>query len=155
MAQVNDKIFEKVKQLAHEVKQELRAKGIVVPVVNPDGSYCFDGFSVKKQTTGFYKVTDIKNRTLVDNLNLPQSAAIIANDLALGKIIDNSIINADAAYGYKLFDCEVYKRGAERARKKDVDKFVYYETRSQIAKAKKLEHKNTILQHFNKLRRLR
>lgn len=155
MAYLSDRLFEKVKNVAKSVKEELRLKGIVLPHQEPDGTYSFDGICVKKDSTGFYKITDKSGKLIVNNINLPQTAALIANGLALGKLLDTSLLNTDANYGYKLFDYDVYKHAAERNRKKDVDKFIYYDTRCKIANAQRKQYKETILKQFEKLRRLR
>ena len=152
MQTLNNKLFEKVEKVAEKVKKEFRSKGIVVPVQKDKHTFIFDRYAVKKKPTGFFCVLDYKNEVVVDNINLPQTAALIANNLALGMFLDSSIIDLDANYGYKEFDSQLYKAACQRQRSKDIDKFIFYDTKYKIAEVKKQDYKKRILTLFDKLR---
>jgi hypothetical protein len=151
----NDQLFRQVEILAKSVKDQLRKKGIVPPSRGNDGSYIFDNYKIKKEKTGFYSILNSKNETVVDKINLPQTAAVLANDLALGKWIDDKLVALDTNYGYKDFDCQVFRSAAARNKKKDFDLAICFETRCKIADSQRKMYKGEIIRQFDKLRRLR
>jgi hypothetical protein len=149
MKKIPDRIYTKFESLAKRVLDDLKAKGHVIPVQQPNGSVKFDKFLVTKNSEGLYSVTGSSIIYQV-NLNLPQSAALIANDLALGRIQDTKIIELDRDYGFKLFEEELYQQASKR-KKNTLDQSIFYETRRQIAKTQKDALKNRILRSFKKL----
>jgi hypothetical protein len=155
MKKSTNDVFLKFEAVAKTVIDDLRSKGFIVPIEQEDGSLKFDNIIVEKTPRGTYSVRhDRNNFAYVEDLNLPQTAVLVANDLALGKIIDNRLIALDAEYGYKLFDQEVYLNAAKR-KKNTLDQIIFYQTRSEISKVKKQEIKNLILRAFKKLSAIR
>lgn len=153
MKKLPNNIFRQVEIVAKTVLSDLKKKGHVVPVEQEDGSLKFDDFVVRKDGQ-HYIILDKKNKVVVDNLNLPQTAALLASGLALGKILDTDIIKLDQEYGFKKFDEEVYYTAAKR-KKNNLDQVIYYETRYQTAKLKRVAVKNRILESFRKLTSIR
>jgi hypothetical protein len=153
MKKIPKNIFNKIEVVAKHVVTDLKNRGYIVPVQQEDGSIKFNSFTVKKNN-GFYSVLGRNNKVVVDSINLPQTAALLANDLALGKLLDKDIVNLDKDYGYKLFDETVYSTAARR-KKNNIDQVIFYETRCEIAKFQKLELKNRILNSFKKLTSIR
>lgn len=149
MKPLPDYIFSKVEHVARKVFDDLRNKGHIMPVKEEDGSIRFDRYVVKKYNN-FYKIFDKNNDIVVDKINLPQSAAIIANKLALGKMLDNETLNLDKAYGYKLFE-EQLNLLAKKRKKNTADDIIYYHTRYEIAKVKREYAKERIMESFRKL----
>lgn len=149
MTKIPANVFNKFELLARSVITDLKNKGYVVPVKQSDGSIRFEKFVVRKNKNGFYSVHG-RQIVYADNINLPQTAAIVANDLALGRILDDKIIRLDRDYGYRLFDEEVFSNAAKR-KKNTLDQEIFYQTRSKIARAQKDEIKGRILQTFKKL----
>jgi hypothetical protein len=154
MKKIPNKLFQKVESLAKTVISDFQRRGYVIPVEQKNGTIKFNSYIVGKNTNGFYRVSDTRNNIYADNLNLVQTAALIANDLALGKILDTAIINIDKTYGYKLFDEQVYETAAKR-KKNTLDQDVFYETRSKIARSQKEHAKQQILSSFRKLTSIR
>jgi len=142
-------IFSQVETVARDVIKNLKNSGYIVPSRLSDGSIRFDNYIVKKENTGFYSVKDINDRIYVENLNLPQTAAVIANNLALGKILDNKLIALDNAYGYKIFDRELFKKNS--LKKNNIDQFIYYKTQMDTAIIKAKYIKDDINRSFLKL----
>ena len=68
--------------------------------------------------TGFYSILNYCNDVVVDYINLPQSAALLANRLALGKYMDDNILIADRSYGHALFEEELHKLHQDDLKKK-------------------------------------
>jgi hypothetical protein len=142
-------VFNQIEIVAKHVIGNLKRRGHVLPTQQKDGSFKYENFVVKKGRTGFYSIS-CRNIVYVDNINLPQTAAVVANGLALGNIINNDIIKLDRDYGYRLFDEELYAAAIKR-KKITLDQEALYETRSYIAKIQKDAIKEKILKSFKKL----
>lgn len=149
MKKIPDRVFSKFETLAKRVLYDLKAKGHIIPVQQSDGSIKFEKFLVTKNKHGLYSVSG-SNIVYQENLNLPQSAALIANDLALGRIQDTKIIELDRDYGFKLFEEQLYQQAGKR-KQNTLDQSIFYETRCSIAKTQKDALKNRILRSFKKL----
>jgi hypothetical protein len=154
MKKIPTKLFQKVEDLAKSVLTDFHRRGYVIPVEQSDGRIKIGAYIVGKNSNGFYSVTDSRNNVYADNLNLKQTAALIANDLALGKILDTAIIDIDKTYGYRLFDQQVYENAAKR-KKNTLDQDVFYETRCNIARVQKEQAKQQIFNLFRKLTSIR
>lgn len=153
MKQVPDQIYKKIVKLSDEVKLEFRRKGFVLPVRNPDGSITLGRYKVVKHKNSYYAIHDFEDEVIVDQINLPQTAAILANGLELGRWIDSQLLQRDRNYGYALFEETLYKRYAEKNMKKDLDRAQVMLTKSHINRIKKESCKREILQSFEKLRK--
>jgi hypothetical protein len=154
MKKIPNKLFQKVESLAKTIITDFQRRGYVIPIEQQDGTIKFNSYIVGKNPNGFYSIRDTKNNIYVDNINLVQTAALIANDLALGKILDKAIIDIDRTYGYKLFDEQVYETAAKR-KKNTLDQDVFYETRCKIARSQKEHAKQQIFNSFRKLTSIR
>jgi hypothetical protein len=156
MKQIPDDIYQRVKQLGINVKEQLKSQGIVVPSKNEDGTTRIGHYTIKKFKNGFYSILNSKNETVVESINLPQTAAIVANRLALGKNIDDDVLTVDRQYGHALFEEELHKTMADRnLRSNNTDRAEILYTKFYISKHKKEQYKNTIVMGFNKLIRFR
>lgn len=153
MKKIPNNIFNKVESVAKTVLADFKNKGYVIPTQDTDGSIRFEHIVVRKETTGFYSVVDDKNRVYADHINLQQTAALIANDVALGKIVDNKLLELDRNYGYKVFDEELFRRNYKR-KKNTIDQQIYYKTRMDDAASKAKYIKSSINQSFLKLSRI-
>lgn len=154
MKNIPDDLYKKVIRLSDDVKKDLRAKGIVVPVKNEDGTISVGPFTIVKQRAGYFVIKDKFDEIIVDRINLPQTAAVLANGLALGKFKDLNILNADRYYGYALFDEQLHNRAVERSTKKSLEYFDVMLTKAMIAKAKKERYKQDVVKSFEKLIKL-
>ncbi len=154
MKNLTNDVYKKIVKLTDEVKEELRGKGIVVPFKNDDGTISVGTYKIEKQNDGFYVVLDRKNEVVIDKINLPQTAIILANNLALGRFRDNQIINADRHYGYALFEETLHQRAVAKSAKKPLEYFDVMHTKALIAKAKKERYKADVVKSFEKLIRL-
>jgi hypothetical protein len=153
---ITDNLYFKVEKLAKGIREELRSKGFVVPTDNGDGTVTVDNYTIVKERSGFYAIKDRDNDTVVEHINLPQTAALLANGLALGKWVDDSLLRVDQRYGYSLFEELQSKRIIERSNKrKDYDKLDLMCVKMADAIERKNSAKATIFNSFEKLRRLR
>jgi hypothetical protein len=149
MKKIPDNVYTEFESIAKRVIGNLKNRGHIVPSQQSDGSIKFEKFTVFRNKDGLYSVTGT-SIVYQETLNLPQSAALIANDLALGKIQDTKIIELDRDYGFKLFEEQLYQQASKR-KKNTLDQVIFYETRSQQARAQKDALKNRILKSFKKL----
>lgn len=143
-------LYFRVENLARNVLTDFKNKGYVIPHREPDGTVRFDLYTVVKESTGFYSVKDTQDRVYASGINLPQTAAVVANDLALGKIIDNRLLEIDRNYGYKIFDRDLFKRNCQN-KKTTLDQMVYYKTQMETATKKANYYKSLIDRSFSKL----
>lgn len=156
MKEPTQKTWIELEKLAHRVKDDLRRKGIVVPYRESDGTITVDRFRIVKESTGLYSVTDMKYTPVIQNINLPETAALLANELALGKWVNDDILIQDRNFGYCLFEETITKLHANRSLKKnDIDRAELLLTKGTIAREKSKRIKQGIQARFEKLRRLR
>jgi hypothetical protein len=154
MKNIPDDLYKKMVKLSDEVKQQLRKKGVAVPARQADGSVTIGHFKIVKTNEGFYSILNSHREVILDRINLPQTAVIIANGLALGRFKDFEIINHDKQYGYALFEEIVYKQAIEKSNKKSLEYFELAMTKYSIARAKKEYHKKDVVRSFQKLIKL-
>lgn len=139
-------LFKKVIDLSKKINSQFCQKGIAIPVKNDDGSITLGNYTIIKNDT-FFAIKDYSNQIILEKINLPQTAILLANSLALGKFIDKKLIDNDQRYGYALFE---EKRYGKKPKKKDLEKFVLFESKLIDAKLKKGIHQKYILDKFVK-----
>ena len=62
MKQIPDDIYQRVKQLGINVKEQLKSQGIVVPSKNEDGTTRIGHYTIKKFKNGFYYTGDLASK---------------------------------------------------------------------------------------------
>lgn len=145
-------IYSKIQELDRGVKEELKRQGVVVPLRKKDGSVQIGRFFIKKGMDGFYAILDFRKEPVIEKINLPQTAAVLANKLALGRWIDDEILRADARYGHALFEELLHRRLAENSLKtNNYDKAEMMYTKLAISKSKKEHFKREVTKGFEKL----
>ena len=149
-----DQLYTKIQRLSNEVKKEFRKKGIVLPKQHNDGSISIGRYRILRHQNTFYSISDHTGEIVVDKINLPQTAALLANGLELGRWIDDALLQKDRAYGYALFEETLYRKHADSNMKKDLDRAQVMLTKSQLNRFKKESCKRDILQSFEKLRKI-
>lgn len=147
-----DELYSKIQKLNQETKKSLLEHGIVVPMQKNDGSIKIGNYLIKKITQSFYTIYDNKNRSVLEGINLPQTAILIANKLALGKWIDTDLLQLDKKYGYAAFDELAHKRSSVlNFKQKKYDKYDIMQIKSMSAKRKKEYYKKAIALNYQKL----
>jgi len=148
-------LYRKIEELAIEVKETLREKGYVIPAEREDGKIKIGNYYICKNN-GFFDITNLRNQMLYERINLPQTALIIANSLALGQDIDNKLLENDQQFGYSYFEELNYNRLSKvYLNKRDYDKFNSLLIKQELAQIRSKNAKNYILTNFEKLRRMR
>jgi hypothetical protein len=150
-----EQLYKKIADLTAGIKQEFRAKGIVLPARNAQGIK-LDNYTVVKNDHGYYSILNSKGAVVYDNINLSYSAVIIANNLALGRHADPKILEQDRNYGYCSFDEDNFKRiSLSAAKKKDWDRAETLMLKQNLAHERAVNAKKYVLSSFEKLRQLR
>lgn len=145
-------IYSQITKLNKEVKQKLLQKGLVVPIKRDDATIQVGPYFIKKIVQGHYNIVDDKNYIVVEGINLPQTAIIIANKLALNKWTDVDLIQIDKKYGYAVFDELAHTRSKKtNLKKQNYDRADIMYNKSLIANRKKEYYKNLINVNFRKL----
>lgn len=148
MIDVEQKIYDKLEVISNKVQLQLKKKGIIVPSINLDGSIQIGTFKIQKQNNTYY-IANRYNEIVVTGINLPQSAALIANDLALGKFLNRSIYDLDQKYGHAEFEESLHKHLLKKT--KTFDRIEMHEIKGSLKKYIKNHVKKHIHQQFEKL----
>jgi|688.fasta_scaffold634047_3 hypothetical protein len=152
MKKIPNDLHKKLERLNREVKENLQRKGLMVPILLQDSSIKLGYFIIKKNEDGFYYIVCSNQQSIAEKINLPQTAILVANKLALGKWLDNDLLNMDKKYGFAVFDESICKRHANKNKKnKDYDRAELMEYKAQIAINKQEYFKKSILRDFQKL----
>jgi len=152
MENLPNNLYHKIQQLSNEVQADLRKKGIVVPVKNSDGTVNIGAYKILKNSSG-YSIIDKYGDVVEQSINLPQTAVLLANSLALGKFRDRSVIDHDRRYGYALFEEELHTKARTR-KKVALDYYDVAMAKASNAKSKKEYYKRDLLNKYEKLMRL-
>lgn len=153
---LTDQLFKKVENLAAGVRNDFRKKGIVLPITDNRGIVHLDNFSIIKTKNGSYSILNSIGDPVVENINLPQTAILVANKLALGKYVDDKLISLDKKYGYNIFEHAQFDKVAKAMQKKqDWDRMDTLIIKSNDAKLKAESARKSIIMSFEKLRLLR
>lgn len=154
MKPIRDEIYKKILKVSQTVEQDFRTRGIIIPSQNNDGTVSVGSYMIVKNADGYYFIKNKSNDIVIDQINLPQTAALLANGLALGKFADSKLIAEDKNYGYALFEEELHKQALSKSKHRDIDYFDLMMTKFMISRAKKNVHKQRIVKSFEKLRKL-
>jgi hypothetical protein len=152
MTQIPEHLYKKLQQVTLEVKKTLSQRGVAIPIKNRDGSISIGNYTVKK-INSYYQIRDYSQEVVVDQINLPHSAIVLANGLALGKYLDTDLLNKDRYYGYAVFEEDHHKKIAVKNLDKNLDRAELAFTMSAVKKSKKDIYKSDILRTFDKLKR--
>lgn len=148
-----DNLYKKLVTVSNEVKRSLTKQGIAIPIENLDGSITI-GYNTISKNTDFFTILDYSGDTLVDKINLPHTAILLANGLALGKLLDSNLLQLDRKYGYFLFEEMLHKHLAKKVQSTDPDKADVMFAKGRVESQKKMYYKNQIMNRYEKLRRL-
>ena len=151
MQTTEKKLFERFEKLAKSVRLDFKKKGIIIPVQEKDGKIRVGEYVIDKKNTVYY-ISNKRGAVIIGPLNLAQTAVVVANDLALGRWPDHTLLDNDQWYGYKMFAELSAIHVAECASKKnDPDRADFSRYKATIACEQKLSYKKAIDSRFNKL----
>ncbi len=147
MMQITDPVFRKLETISNQVKQQFKKKGLVIPLENNDGSISVGHYRILKKNS-FYQIVNNYEEVIFDQINLPQTAILTANSLALGKIVDQTIIITDKLYGFADFEQTLFRKRIQKNNKKQIDEYVLKE---RAKKQKKDSCRQLIVDRFEDL----
>lgn len=145
-------VYKTLETVSKTVKKDLQKRGFVIPTKNQDGSLNLGNFKITKKGD-FFVIYDNQNKVIVDGINLPQSAILLANTLTVKRFIDDRILSADRNYGYAEFEENLYKQQANKILKKDAERSKIILSKSKTQKYKKESCRKEIVKQFEKLQR--
>lgn len=155
MTKLSNKIYQKIQHINRDVKDNLRRKGFIYPVKKSDGTVVVGNYLIKKNSNNFFDIFD-KNQTIIlQDINLAESAILIANELALTNCVNSVKINVDRQYGYTMFDIKRYDHSIKSLfKKQNFDRLdlMIAKKSSAMFKAKRL--KSIIQSDYEKLLQL-
>jgi hypothetical protein len=151
MKTITEELYGKIKKVSESVRRDLYKKGLVVPVKNSDGTITIGSYTIIKEDDGSFAILDFTDETILKGINLPQTAILVTNKLALGLYKDTELLESDRRYGSADFEEQLYKRALKR---KSNDIVSLYITKYDDARIKKNEYKRTIIRSFEKLIKL-
>jgi hypothetical protein len=146
-----DQLYKKINVLSQEIRKQFLKKGIVIPSQLRDGSIQIGRFSVRKELTGFFTILDTRGDVICDKINLAQTAILVANNLALGKLLDHKILENDRNYGYAMFEEMVQKRSLTKCN--DESRACLLTIKLGKSSSKKEIYRKQIINSFEKLRK--
>lgn len=142
-------VYLKLLQINENVKKNLKHKGIAIPKKNADGTISVGRFTIVKKQ-GFFQILDYNGEELYQNINLPQTAAVIANELAVRHFINLKVLDYDKKYGHAVFEESNQNKlltcSNLKAEQKDIIR-----SKIDIVKAKKAYYRSEIELGFKKL----
>jgi hypothetical protein len=147
MKSIPDNLYKKIVEVSNEVKEKLRRKGVVIPTTNDDGSITVGHVRIVKQDTLGFVIMDKDGAIIVSRINLPQTAVLLANSIAITRNYNKDIFLKDQLYGSALFEETLTKRALAK-KNKNIDHWDLMTTKNNIARAKKNFYKNEIQQTF-------
>lgn len=148
MKNVDKLVYEKLETLSLKLESQLKNRGILVPFKTDDGVIYVGNYLIVKEES-YFNIYNRYREKIVDKINLPQTAAILANNLALGKILDINLLNLDRYYGYAEFEEKLNKLQANQV--KNIDRLEMFAIKSHNKKYKKELCKQQIEKQFKKL----
>jgi len=151
---MTEDLYRKFILLSDSVKKKLRSRGIAIPTANQDGTVSIGAYTIIKDDNGNYAIITISKEYVVRDINLPQTAILVANNLALGRRTDDSIIVQDKNYGYALFEEQLHTRAARKSMRTNPEYADLMLDKGIISKYKKEACKKQITRSFEKLRKL-
>jgi hypothetical protein len=149
-----EELYKKFVEVSAEVREDLRRRGLIVPVSNKDGTISVGTYRIVKDRNDLFTIVDSRNRIEIDGINLAQTAIIMANDLALRKFLDRSIIKRDQEYGYALFKGQLYRRALQRSKNQPIERYDLMAAKSSINREKKERCRRDIEHSFEKLTKI-
>jgi hypothetical protein len=149
---LTNSIYYRLKELTRKIKNEFKAKGFAIPTRHDEGMIRVGSYLIVKEDN-FYKIISKSNEVIAEFINLPQTAIVVANELALKHTLNTKILEEDAEYGYAYFEDQLYKRALK---KYDLDPESLDIKLSKFvdSKSKAESYKTSILMQYEKFKKI-
>jgi hypothetical protein len=146
-------ILDKLKNFTEKFKQQLKSKGLIIPIKVPQG-YKVEDYLIKRKPDGYAIIHSPTRAVIHDHINLLQTAIIIANSLACKKALNYDALSEDFQAASKQFDVLLFKKRIVDAKKKnDGFNIDLYNTRLYESQILFKQHMNNINEKFYRLTR--
>ena len=145
-----NQIYKKLKIISEEVRESLKSRGIAIPIENNDGSITLGHYTITRFDE-FYQIKSQSGDVIIEQINLPHTAIIVANGLSLGKFTNYAILSLDAQYGYAVFEEQLHKKIAANTKQSDPDWSELMLEKSKMKNFQKQQYKSVIVKSFEKL----
>lgn len=107
---VNNQVYEDIVKLTKNARDNFKSRGIALPTSDEQGNVKIGKFVIKRANNGQFTIIDHLGQTFYKNINLPQTAILVANCLATQHRVDDQVLKQDQRYGTKMFDDLNYTR---------------------------------------------
>lgn len=154
MKHIPEDLYKKFVIISDRVRTSLRQRGMIVPIEHDNNTISIGYYTIKKDKSSFYSICDYAGEPVVELINLPQSAILIANNLALGKFLDQGLLSKDRNYGYALFKEDLYKKAVLTNTSRNPSRAALMRTQQLISQSKKESLRKVIIAEFEKLRKI-
>jgi hypothetical protein len=152
---ISTETYNQLIDLVLKTKKDFKSRGVAIPTLSENGSVKIGRYTVGRNSTGYF-ILDNYKEVVFSSINLPQTALIIANSLALNQVVSRHILEQDARCGDIEFDELNFNRlTASLIRKKDTERYESLSIKHNAAQEKAEKARRDILRLFGKLQQLR
>jgi hypothetical protein len=144
--------FKQIDVLSQKIRQQFLEKGVVLPSHDKEGKIRIGKFIISKNKDGLFDIVDITGFLIAGRINLAQTAILVSNKLALGKILDKTLLENDRQYGYALFEETLQKQALTRSQ--DIDRTCLLLNKLAKSSSKREFHQRYIFSNFEKLKKI-
>jgi len=153
MHQITEELYKKLSNITDRVRRDFYNRGIVAPVKSQSGCVRIGPYDIK-QIGNHYAIVDLNGCVEVTGINLPQTAALVANNMALGRYRGVDLISHDREYGYADFEEELHTHAVKNSKDRGIDYLILHQIMAQKCRQKKEYYKNLIDLRYTKLLKL-
>lgn len=148
---IESRIFNQIANIALRTKEEFREIGVVIPTTNERGRIKIGRYIIDKNSKGYF-IQNSYDEVVYSEINLPQTALLVANSLALGKVVNQNILNYDIQHGFSEFEELNYQRLSKNLmHKKDWERYQAILIKQELAQERAEFAKKEIQRAFAKL----
>jgi hypothetical protein len=153
MKEITEELYKKLANITDKVRREFYDRGVVAPVKTRSGIVRIGPYDIKR-TGNHYAIVDLNGVVEVEGINLPQTAALVANNMALGRYRGIDLIRNDREYGWAEFEEELHEHAVKNSKNKDIDYLILHQNMAEKCREKKEYYKNMIDSRYTKLLKL-
>lgn len=153
--QESNSVYYKIQDLTKQIKEDFKSRGVILPTKSENNNIRIGNYFVSK-VDNQYQITNKFKEVVCSNINLPHTAILITNTLALTGKIDKSLLERDRQYGFNSFDRDNFDRLARIfVKKKNWNNYYHAISRMSSATARADNAKKAIINRFEKLYQFR
>lgn len=148
---MSDRLYDQLLEVTEKAKEYFRSNGFVIPTQEDNDRVRIGRYTIERSEEGF-AIFDQDRNLAHDVVNLPETAILVANAMALGKPPNHNVMLYDQRYGFSHFDLINSQRLARsRAAQHDEIGLHSCEVKQQIALEKMHANRKLVTEYFEKL----